>query len=950
MKRCRLPRLLLLAAAFALLVAALAFSAAAADAIVAPEHALDTLPSGGRTTLDDFNGTVAFWQSPNGSSTNVWYVSGYGAALFCKPGDGGTVFVRRPFAAPVSLGGISDLLLYLESSHEIDVTLTLETDAGIYSYTGRVPGGTASIMIADISVPAAHGDAIRTLNITAIPTGDTFTELHILSIRTDTVGCREIVNRFGSTEISVSGGDAEISRSGVRITPTETTPRLSVRNCTGDIPAAALFRIVVDAGEGGAMVLSMIGDDGSAVRCGSVTLGAGRHVYLLPVALRGTPYAYTVQFLTQDLSPVTVDSVTLLPLESADADTSRGTLTLCQISADGKSLTVSGKLTSEAAAAGIGGKIRLYAADAAGAVDVDAPLAETAVSTRFSFTVPTGGLHLTTSTFLAAVVMPDGTFTPIGDSWYVSGREADDSGFSVVGLTGASPADALLSNSSRVIVDVCLDRLLGGKDGAVSGTLCSWNGQYYDLDVNYVRELDDEMAFYRAAGLRVYLRFLAAEELSARGLTLMGPSNATYYAFNATTTEGQNLLSALTNYIAARYPSIAGIVVGYAMDEPLSNAASCDTPIYVRNYASAVRIIYHAALPYHPELELYVPVVGADGTALADGVSMTAQLSQLLSLHGGIPFRLLYVTASTRGADEDANFLTNRFSSAGLSFTMAACLRGSETVRYDDFAALCETARGRYTAVFLSAGAIGNDSFYEKMKSLLEDGRGRCVETGSTEDTPALTGTFSLWDFTSSFDALGWISDGTFDTPRTAASRGLAAFLGRSTCRALEATCSTYSKDAVLLCLADKTLLLADAPYVTLTLRATGVREDVWLTVLFGSGDTHTEYRVSLRSGECATVTCPLGDTAALAGIDYVAVSGDAGISSLEIASVTAGSTTKTDEELAVLLGGKTPDEPVRPDRHAVYIVIILAAAVTAIALLFLFRRSARKAPEAPRR
>ena len=220
----------------------------------------------------------------------------------------------------------------------------------------------------------------------------------------------------------------------------------------------------------------------------------------------------------------------------------------------------------------------------------------------------------------------------------------------------------------------------------------------------------------------------------------------------------------------------------------------------------------------------------------------------------------------------------------------------------------------------------------------------RFVETKDAEPgSPTFTGTYPLWDFTSTFDALGWISDGTFDSPRTAVSRELADFLSRTVCRALRTTTVAGAKDAVLLCLADKTLLLADAPHVTLTLRATGDARNVWLTVLFGSGDTHTEYRCCLQNGVPTTVTCTLSDTAALHGIDYVAVSGDSGIRSLEIASVVAGSTTKTDAELSVLLGGKSLGTSERSINHVIYILVALVAALTLIFLLFLGRRTPQK-------
>ena len=937
----KFSRALWLIAVLLTLATVLAVSSFSADTVVLPEHALDSLPADGRAMLDDFNGTFDFWQSPNNVHFYSWYVSGYGAALFCTPGDGDTVVLKRTFAAPVSLRAVRDLLLYLETSHPIELTLTLETTNGIFSFSEDITPGAPRILDADITGITAN---LSALYITAIPTDEPLTELRLLSIRTDTFGCRETVRRFGSTDITVTGGTAVFTPSELRIVPTEPTPRIQIAGCADTIPSSALFRIVIDSAEsGGAMVLSMLDENGAAVRCGSVTLNEGRHVYLLPVALRGSPYTCIIQVLSPGMRPFRLESVSFLTLDTISADVSRGSLTLCQLSADGETLTVSGKLTTEAAAASIGGKILLFELDNVGHYDKTAPIAETAVSIRFSFSLPAESLRISSSSYLAVIEQTDGTLLPLGESWYAAGKTEDTADVSVVGLAGASPADVLLSNTSRVIVDVLLDRLIGGAEGAVSGTLCSWEGHYYDLDSRYLRELDDEIEFYRAAGLRVYLRFLSGSDLSARALTLTGPSDAVYYALNATTTEGQTLLAALSHYLAERYSSIAGVIVGYAIDDPHFSAAACGTGIYLTNYATAVRIIARAMLPYHPSLDFYVPITGNDGDELEDGLSLTVSLSQMLARHGGISYSLLYVTGSTAAAEENERFFVSRLASAGYSFSFASYLSGAEAVSYNDFAALCENARGRYTAVFLSAGAIRENDFFTRMKALLEDGKTRFVETkDALTEFSAFTGTYPLWDFTTTFDALGWISDGTFDSPRTAVSRELADFLGRTSCRALQTTSAAVSKDAVLLCLADKTLLLADAPYITLTLRATGSTNDVWLTVLFGSGDTHTEYRCRLQNGVSTTVTCPLADTAALQGIDYVAVSGESGIQSLEIASVIAGSTTKTDTELAVLLGGETADDPVHPNRYVVYILLALAAALTVIILLFLGRRTVK--------
>ena len=935
-------RVLWLLAALLALAAVFTVSVSAADAVVLPADKLDTLPADGRAMLDDFNGAPVFWQSPNDTHFYVWYVSGYGAALYCTPGDGGTVVLRRDFAAPVSLGGVRDLLLYLETSHAIEVTLTLETSAGIFSFAADVEPGEPCILDADVTGIDA---GLTALYITAIPTDEPLAELHVLSIRSDTLGCREIARRFGSPAITVTGGTAKINSSGIRVLPTEATPRIEVVGCIDTIPAAALFRIVIDSEEsGGAMVLSMQGKGGTAVRCGSVTLAEGRHVYLLPVAVHASPYTYAIQVLSPGMRPFFIESVSFLTLDASTADFSRGTLTLCQLSDDGETLSVSGKLTTEAAAASIGGRILLFEVNSAGHYDKTAPVAETTVSIRFSFFLPAGSLRISSCSYLAAIEQTDGTLLPLGEPWYATGESDDGADVSVVGLAGASPADVLLSNSSRVIVDVLLDRLIGGAEGAVSGTLCSYEGRYYDLDSRYLRALDDEIGFYRAAGLRVYLRFLVSANLSTRALTLTGSADASYYALNATTGEGQALLAALSHYLAERYDSVAGVIVGYAIDDPLCSAAACGTGIYLDNYASAVGIVYRAMLPYHPDLELLIPITGRDGDGLEDGLSLTVALSAILARHGGLPYSLLYVADTAATADEAERFLVSRFASAGFSFPFASYLTGAEAVSYDDFAALCKNARGRYSAVFLCADAIRESDFFSRMKSLLEDGKKRFVETKTAEiGSPAFMGMYALWDFTSTFDALGWISDGTFDSPRTAVSRELADFLSRTVCRALRTTTVAGAKDAVLLCLADKTLLLADAPHVTLTLRATGDAGNVWLTVLFGSGDTHTEYRCCLQNGVPTTVTCTLSDTAALHGIDYVAVSGDSGIRSLEIASVVAGSTTKTDAELSVLLGGKSLGTSERSINHVIYILVALVAALTLIFLLFLGRRTPQK-------
>lgn len=195
-------------------------------------------------------------------------------------------------------------------------------------------------------------------------------------------------------------------------------------------------------------------------------------------------------------------------------------------------------------------------------------------------------------------------------------------------------------------------------------------------------------------------------------------------------------------------------------------------------------------------------------------------------------------------------------------------------------------------------------------------------------------GTYSLWDFTASYDIGGWVSGGGF-------GRIISANAENGTGRVLQTTLEASDDEAgILLCWLDRPLdLTGDSVAFSFHLYEAG--ENVAISVVFGSGDSRAEYLLTPGQGSDFTVTCDLSDFSDASAVEYIAVilRGQQN-AVLEVSKVEVCSKEKTEQQLQFLVEGMTQESD--SENSVYYFIVVVLAAVTVMIFSILSRKNNR--------
>jgi len=899
-RSCLLVALLFLATAFLSVWMVIPASGAETSLLVLPEDTATYIPTADLPQVDNFVSSMREWSGLSGSSVSFYGLTVFENAMRITPGTSGVAGARRVLKTPLATSGETEFLISLLYSSDTDgsVTVVLETASGAFVSEGILPAGESAMLLVDLS--PLKGKAITAYSISVTNDSQAFEGLRVFSIHTGRENRFRMAADYASPALSVKGALQEWTDSGLRLTASENFVSITAYAVSAD-KGKGFFRISLTAKKNG-MSLYLTTDEG--VRSGGIALREGTHTYLFALDLTEPLTSYELTVSGAEDSAFSLHSVRFYFYDEASAaEEAIGSVTACRLSQDAKTLTVSGKLSSSAVITYMDGSIAVFETDENGHFDKTRPLAVTGISTRFTFTLDAVPLSLITGFYQVVVIAEDGSVIPFDEPRTVVGTESPGESSSVLGLSGAEEADTFSANASHVIVDVFLDRLLSER---ADGRLCSWKNAHYYLDSDYLDRLDQEIRFYTATGMDIYLRFLSATDLSALHLTLPSEDpDALYYALDGTSPEGENLLSAMTNFLTGRYTEIAGIILGYRLDDIRLHAGDAESLLaFADNYVRCARLIYHIAIRNgHTDILLYMPMGNNEGEDRENALLLTALLQNRFAKGGTIPVGFLFCADAIENVYEENSFFYSRLKLASPIPQAFSCLvQPSDTADTQSalalFEDLCRRAKeSSCSIVFFDAAGISDHAFYDALKALLID-EDRTVESFTPlTEKPAFSGSYALWDFVDSYDAMDWIAGGSFSEPLTASSRLMADYLALSAARTLTSSMENGGH-GILLCTPSDKLDLSRAPYVTFTLLYTGEADTATVTLIFGSGDRYAEFIVQLVSGEATDVVCDLSAYSGITAVDFVGLKASENMGRLELARVMLGSTELSDEEL----------------------------------------------------
>ncbi len=675
-------------------------------------------------------------------------------------------------------------------------------------------------------------------------------------------------------------------------------------------------RVVLDnAMEGGVISLAVADSSAADSRftiSSTCSMYYGENVYLLPydssIALRA--YRLSFHSLFPDaVDYVTLRSVSLVSLPETDTSVYPARIRSCAFDEDFRTLQFAGNLNASVTAQYIDGQLALYEIpvweDALEVIRNSTPAAVMRMSTQFSFSLDMSGReHMAALSRYQLAILHDEGVVPISAALYPErGAEPAAATLSAVGLYGADNEGIFEANASSVILDVYVDRLLGGKDGLSGGRLRVRGGQYYYLDNAYIRELDSEINFCLAADVEVYLRLLCATDLSEKGYSVYC-EDALLYAFDVYNEAGASALCVVTDFLAERYREVRGFVVGERMDAAVYNGADLsDDTRYAALCADTLRLVYNSAVVYIPDVCVIAPMGhyaseireldygNADGAAqYCDPVLLASLISRRLADTGEMPWGMLYMSDNSAEALGHAQNILIGMKAVGSDVPEQTMLLWRPPVSYSPDIVLLEYEDRCYSAraagmrvMFLSVAGFSASEQAEitaGLKYTLDKTEYRRplseFEAQLLDDKPSIyAGRYVLHDFTRSYSTQGWIAGSGCERLLTESG----AVVGGRSLQAVFTPSDGSLFTPVsgnILSVSGVTDNLSYAPYVHYSLQLTTQLEsasEADLVFIFGSGDMRAEYSVTVPTGVPVEVLCDLSEFGGAATVDFSAVS-----------------------------------------------------------------------------
>lgn len=605
---------------------------------------------------------------------------------------------------------------------------------------------------------------------------------------------------------------------------------------------------------------------------------------------------------------------------------SYGNISSCRY--DGKKISVSGSLSQEATKEYNGSRLLLYAIPAAYAEAFETaeykPIASSGFSTKFRISCELDWAY--TEYFYKVVLDTEDGLLPVGSICAPAGGATTQSTIAThTVMYGADAADAFESNISTVIVDLFAGRLLENED-TYSAQIHNYNKKTYYFNKEYLKELDDRMQFYAAAGVEVYFR-------------LYSDKDGYSFDYSADSADSISLMCAISGFISERYPTVKGYIMGVAANEHIASL----TPEYAEAKARLLSVFCESVRAKNPTTQVIVPY-SEEGAA--DPYLTCALMSHYLSKYRSGALAYMYEATKDISASYTAAAhllsITAQFaaSSNGAAVLWTAPATGSIEEITDGYRELCTHAQlvGLRFAALSVKKTEKSPALFDSVKAMLSTEKLIDTQIGNFEPEKtqkSFKGSYALWDFTSSYDTAGWVGGGSFSRPVTAKGEG--------TSRVMMAESSGAAEGAgILIGKTESTLDLSDV-YAKVSFQVfSDAAKEADVTVIFGSGETRAEFSSKVECNKPISLLCDMTKFAGSESVDYASliVRSD-GTAGAKISKIELCSSTKTSEEL------KGRFDKAKADGHdpLLYIIIIfvIAATVTVFSILFKNQISKRK-------
>lgn len=647
---------------------------------------------------------------------------------------------------------------------------------------------------------------------------------------------------------------------------------------------------------------------------------SGAYTFVVPGGYDSVSFEF---FSLQDNSPISIAGAGYADM--GETVQNLGTVTSC--SYNGKSLTVSGSLSTDASLKYIDSKILLYRIPAysVGSFKMDdlknmKPVAQSSFSTRFSLSFNCDSSYATW--FYMVVLDTDDGYLSVGDIHSANcGFAASSSTGSLSAFLGTDDACVFDSNVGNTVIDVCASKLLE-VENIYSAEAYNYSGQYY-FNREYLTSIDNSLRFFDAAGINVYLRVFSDKD-------------GYLFDYSPDDRESLSLMCAVASFLAERYESVSGFIMGAYL-----NSAENNTPEACEKKARLVSIFTECIKSKSPGTAVFLPFSESGESDLWLTSSM---LYYYMSKYGAPATATMYEFSEGIGT---APYVAGHIAAIGGQF---GCLTEGSCVIWnapatktngeisEEYGKLCISAKAygsRFAA--LNVSKVENKApLYSSLKKMMDTENisvSKINILSASAQKEEFTGTYPLWDFTTAYETKGWVSGGSFSSPVSAKGK----YSSRALFSAIE------ENGAGILIARLNTPLDASDTSVRITLSISSkAAESAEISLIFGSQNARADFSATAKCGSVTTLVCDMKDFSGANSIEYAALivkgvpDAEAELSMVELCS-----TKLTAEEIELKYSQEDTFEH-HPILYAI-VIFIAAGTVTVFSLLLKKKKTVKK-------
>lgn len=905
-----------------------------------PQEVSHYLPTGKNSMLD-FCSNSTLWMPLGMSDITTVFPSEGTKAILISAGQDNKLGAYRTFLDyPVQS---TDCLIPYRfyGTGEATAFLTIGTNIQTHNFILSIPAPGEGLFVIDMR--GLQGEGLVSFKIELLPSqGNTLDALQLSGFYLCSHAIFELYDETNDALVFATTGSTLSLEEDVYTLFADSKPGFSVlfpgvRSMNGYVSCQLTLS------ETASLEVFLLNADGSECSLGNQLLLEGTHQYLFP-CFEGRMAGLRFQFDAL-LAEIQLKGLSFVssPASSSDSDVKLGQITSAKINTDTKELTVVGKLSSQTVIDYMGWKIELMELSATESA-LPIALETQPISTRFSFVLPLDTLNFKQSLFQAflsngkdriAVGIP--MLPETSDAAQFAEKTA-------VGFIGPSPTNVFLSQTKEVVLDISVDRLAGIEATVQNEKILSYRGTTFSLDADYLKELDHEMTFYKNADISVLIRLVLEKPLPDSPM-LFYDYDAPAYAPDNLGNDGL-LFEAITDFLVRRYSNTSGLILGYALDDPLRSASAFGSiEEYASDLSKTIRTLSQTALRVNSHLKLFLPFSLNEGIGLSNAPLLLTLLSDELSKNGGTSYVLLFVKSEALETTAIASFLSRLPTTFTSPTAFALTLEKQPTDTIIPTAVQLSASQSpKFSHLFFNVAETTGQDFFEAFRVSAASSTRILQTVPAAQDTRTHTSSISLWDFSRSFDALGWISDGSFSDPVTTSSPALAGFLGFSSCRVLVASLEEKRNEGVLLCRSEDLLLQPGFSGITISLLGTGDPE-MKLSILLGTESGSLEYPVTLKSQEATTLFCSLSPILQSTHLEYVAFVCGQEVATISVADISLVSDSFSQDYMNDLFHVTETEEK---DSHLLQIVaIVISFFVISLVFIAVINSSRTKKKEA---